>query len=142
MVLPEACGGGLGVLDFQDALWGPASYDLASLLRDAYVDWPEAVQLDAAIRYWEAARKAGLPVPERFDALWRDMEWMAVQRGLKVLGIFARLNHRDGKPRYLQDLPRVLTQVRATAGRYDALAPLARCLDRLHDRAVQTAYTF
>lgn len=131
-----------GVLDFQDAVHGPITYDLVSLLRDAYVEWPETRQIDWAARYWEAARAARLPVSERFDAFWRDLEWMGLQRSLKVLGIFARLCYRDGKDRYLGDLPLVLRHTQRVAERYDAFAPLARLLDRVHQRTPVTGFTF
>jgi aminoglycoside/choline kinase family phosphotransferase len=123
-----------GVLDFQDAVLGPVTYDLVSLLRDAYVSWPEERQLDWAVRWWEAARAAGIPVATDFADLWRDFEWMGLQRHLKVLGIFARLYHRDGKDRYLADMPRVLAQVREVAGRYRAFHGLARLVDRIEDQ--------
>jgi aminoglycoside/choline kinase family phosphotransferase len=131
-----------GVLDFQDAVAGPITYDLVSLLRDAYVEWPEEQQIDWAARYWESARAAGLRVPERFDVFWRDLEWMSLQRSLKVLGIFARLCHRDGKPRYLSDLPVVLRHAQRVVERYDAFAALARLFDRVHGRAPVTGFTF
>jgi hypothetical protein len=131
-----------GVLDFQDAVRGPITYDLVSLLRDAYVDWPEARQIDWAVRYWEQARAVGLPVDPDFGAFWQAFEWMGLQRHLKVLGIFARLSYRDGKDRYLADLPRVRAYARATAARYDALAPLARLLDRLADAPPRSGWTF
>jgi aminoglycoside/choline kinase family phosphotransferase len=120
-----------GVLDFQDAVAGPITYDLASLLRDAFITWDEERELDWAIRYWERARRAGLPVRADFGAFWRDLEWMALQRHLKVLGIFARINYRDGKPHYLADAPRFVRYVRATALRYDELVPLLRLFDEL-----------
>lgn len=131
-----------GILDFQDALHGPITYDLVSLLRDAYVEWPEARVLDWAIRYWERARAARLPVRADFAEFYRDFEWMGVQRQLKVLGIFARLWHRDGKDRYLSDLPLVSRYLRRTATRYRELAPLARLLDRVEDRAAGAGFTF
>ena len=131
-----------GVLDFQDAVVGPVTYDLVSLLRDAYVEWPETQQLDWAARYWELARAAGLPVPARFDAFWRDLEWMGLQRTLKVLGIFARLCYRDGKAGYLADIPLVLRHTQRVVERYGAFAGLARLLDRVHGRAAQTGLTF
>jgi aminoglycoside/choline kinase family phosphotransferase len=131
-----------GVLDFQDAVLGPITYDVVSLLRDAYVAWPEAQQIDWAARYWEQARSAQLPVPARFDDFWRDLEWMGLQRSLKVLGIFARLCYRDGKSRYLGDLPVVLTHAQRTIERYDAFAPLARLFDRVHERPRRDGYTF
>ncbi|MFZ4757073.1 MAG: aminoglycoside phosphotransferase family protein [Burkholderiaceae bacterium] len=131
-----------GILDFQDAVHGPITYDLVSLLRDAYVTWEEDRVLDWAIRYRERARAAGLPVPEQFGDFYRDFEWMGLQRHLKVLGIFARLHHRDGKDRYLADLPRVLQYVRETARRYSALGPLARLVDRVEGAAPTAGYTF
>jgi len=120
-----------GVLDFQDAVIGPISYDIVCLMRDAFVSWEEARVLDWTVRYWEQARKASLPVPADFADFWRDFEWMGLQRHLKVLGIFARLTHRDGKPQYVADTPRFVGYARAVARRYAALAPLARLLDEL-----------
>lgn len=131
-----------GVLDFQDAVYGPITYDLVSLYRDAYIAWEEAQELDFVIRYWEAARAASLPVRADFDAFYRDYEWMGAQRQLKVLGIFARLYHRDGKDGYLKDMPRVMAYLRRTAGRYAELRPLARLLDRLENRPHETGLTF
>ena len=131
-----------GVLDFQDAVHGPITYDLVSLLRDAYVDWPEEVEIDRAARYWGAARDAGLPVHSDFAEFYRDFEWMGLQRHLKVLGIFARLRHRDGKDRYLADMPRVLGYVRRVAGRYREFAALARLIDRVEARTAADGYTF
>ena len=131
-----------GVLDFQDAVYGPITYDLASLYRDAYINWPEAQELDFVIRYWEMARKARLPVHADFDAFYRDYEWMGAQRQLKVLGIFARLFHRDGKDGYLKDMPRVMAYLRRTCERYTDLKPLARLLDQLENRTENVAYSF
>jgi aminoglycoside/choline kinase family phosphotransferase len=131
-----------GVLDFQDAVHGPITYDLVSLLRDAYVAWDEERQLDWAVRYWERARAAKLPVDADFAAFWRDFEWMGVQRQLKVLGIFARLCHRDGKAGYLDDMPRVMAYLRAACKRYAAFDPLSRFLDALEGRAATTGVTF
>ena len=125
-----------GVLDFQDAVHGPITYDLVSLLRDAYIAWDEERQLDWTARYWERARRAGLPLAPDFAAFWRDFEWMGVQRQLKVLGIFARLAQRDGKTGYLADMPRVMAYLRSACERYAALAPLARLLDDLEGRRV------
>ena len=130
------------IIDFQDAVFGPITYDLVSLYRDAYIDWPEAQELDFVIRYWDMARTAGLPVHADFDTFYRDYEWMGAQRQLKVLGIFARLCHRDGKDGYLQDMPRVMTYLRRTCERYHELKPLARLLDRLENKSAQTGYTF
>lgn len=131
-----------GIIDFQDAVYGPMTYDLVSLFKDAYIGWDEERILDWLVRHWERARAAGLPVRDDFAAFHRDFEWMGVQRHLKVLGIFARLYHRDGKDGYLKDMPRVAGYLRATCGRYDALAPIVRLLDRLEDRAVQAGYSF
>jgi hypothetical protein len=120
-----------GVLDFQDAVEGPISYDMVCLLRDAFVSWDEERVLDWTVRYWEKARKAALPVEGDFGEFWRAFEWMGLQRHLKVLGIFARLAYRDGKPQYLGDAPRFLGYARAVSRRYAPLAPLARLLERL-----------
>ena len=131
-----------GILDFQDAVEGPITYDLVSMLRDAYVEWEEERQIDWAVRYWQRARKAGLPVDEDFSAFWRDFEWMGVQRQLKVLGIFARLCHRDGKAAYLDAMPRVMAYLRAACERYRALGPLLALIDELERRTPVTGYTF
>ena len=120
-----------GILDFQDAVRGPISYDVASLLRDAFISWEEAQEIDWAVRYWEAARKAALPVPADFGDFWRQLEWMGLQRHLKVLGIFCRLKHRDGKPKYSEDLPRFFAYAHRVATRYNGLGPLARLLEPL-----------
>ena len=119
-----------GILDFQDAVMGPITYDLVSLLRDAYVEWTEETQIDWTIGYWENARRAGLPVAADFADFWRDLEWMGLQRHLKVLGIFARLHHRDGKDNYLKDLPLVMRYAISVARRYQGLGPLAKLLER------------
>jgi aminoglycoside/choline kinase family phosphotransferase len=131
-----------GIIDFQDAVYGPITYDLASLFKDAYIHWEEAEVLDWLIRYWEKARKAGLPVAQDFSEFYRDYEWMGVQRHLKVLGIFARLYHRDGKDGYLKDLPLVMAYLRAACARYIDLKPLLNLLDVLEPRAIQQGYTF
>jgi aminoglycoside/choline kinase family phosphotransferase len=120
-----------GILDFQDAVAGPITYDLASLLRDAFISWNEEEELDWAVRYWDAARRAGLPVGSDFGEFWRSLEWMGLQRHLKVLGIFSRLRHRDGKPAYSEDLPRFFAYAHKTATRYAPLRPLARLLEPL-----------
>lgn len=120
-----------GVLDFQDAVMGPIAYDVASLFRDAFISWDEERVLDWTVRYWDKSRRAGLPVRADFGDFWRDVEWMGLQRHLKVLGIFARINYRDGKPHYLADTPRFVGYVRAVTRRYDELAPLARLFDEL-----------
>ena len=118
-----------GVLDFQDAVYGPITYDASSLWRDAYIAWPEERVIDWVIKFWEQGRKAGLPMTEDFGQFYRDFEWMGLQRHLKVLGIFARLFHRDGKNGYLKDIPLVLEYAIATANRYIELKPLARILE-------------
>ncbi|HZF20779.1 MAG TPA: phosphotransferase, partial [Burkholderiales bacterium] len=115
-----------GILDFQDAVYGPITYDLVSLLRDAYISWKEEQVIDWAVRYWEKARAAKLPVPADFADFYRDFEWMGAQRQLKVLGIFARLSLRDGKHSYLKDQPLVMSYLRRTCERYRELAPLSR----------------
>ena len=131
-----------GILDFQDAVTGPITYDLVSLLRDAYIEWDEERQIDWAVRYWERARTAGLAVAGDFGEFWRDFEWMGVQRQLKVLGIFARLYHRDGKAAYLDDMPRVLGYLRGACKRYRALGPLGALIDAIEDRNPVVIRTF
>ncbi|MFD4840438.1 aminoglycoside phosphotransferase family protein [Achromobacter sp. NPDC058515] len=131
-----------GIIDFQDALAGPITYDLASLVTDARTTWEEPQQLDWAIRYWEMARAAGLPVEADFADFHRAYEWMGLQRNLRILGVFARLNHRDGKAHYLAHMPRVNGYVRQVAQRYGVFTPLLRLLDRLDDRQVSVGYTF
>jgi hypothetical protein len=120
-----------GVLDFQDAVRGPITYDVVSLVRDAFVSWEEERVLDWVVRYWDTARSRGLPVDADFGEFWRALEWMGLQRHLKVLGIFARINYRDGKSKYLQDTPRFIGYARSVSRRYRELAPLARLLDEL-----------
>ncbi len=132
-----------GVLDFQDAVYGPVTYDLASLFKDAYIFWDEEIMLDWVIRYWEKARRAGLPVNADFGAFYRDFEWMGVQRHLKVLGIFARLYHRDGKTGYLKNMPLVMAYLRSACARYRELEPLLQLLDTLQGQAPESVgYTF
>lgn len=131
-----------GVLDFQDAVLGPITYDIACLTQDAFVSWEAERVLDWTIRWWEQAKRARLPVAGDFGELWRDFEWMGLQRHLKVLGIFARIRHRDGKPGYVEDTPRFLAYVRPVVHRYPELAPLARLLDRLEGCVPVAGYTF
>ena len=131
-----------GIIDFQDAVYGPLTYDLASLFKDAYVKWDEAEIMDWLIRYWEKARKAGLPVRADFGEFYRDYEMMGVQRHIKVLGIFARLCHRDGKDGYLKDMPLVMGYLRAACVRYIDLKPLLNILDELEQNKPVTGYTF
>ena len=123
-----------GILDFQDAVYGPITYDLVSLFRDAYIAWEEERVLDWVIRYWEKARKAGLPVTSDFAGFYRDFEWMGAQRQLKVVGIFSRLHHRDGKARYLDDIPLVLAYLKRTCARYAELSPVLRLVDKIEVR--------
>ena len=131
-----------GILDFQDAVYGPVTYDLVSLLRDAYIAWEEERVIDWTVRYWEKARSARLPVAAEFADFYRDFEWMGAQRQLKVLGIFARLSLRDGKDGYLKDQPRVMGYLRRTCERYRGLSPLARLLDELDATERRVGYTF
>ncbi len=121
-----------GVIDFQDALEGPVTYDVASLLRDAFISWPESQVREWALYYWEQARRAGIAVPAQAADFLRDLDWMGTQRHLKVLGIFARLKYRDGKPRYLEQAPRFLAYLDAAIARQPALAPLGELLASLH----------
>ena len=136
----------LGVLDFQDAVWGPVTYDIACLTRDAFLSWEEDFVLDITIRYWERARKAGLldfdGWSQDFGAFYRAVDWMALQRHLKVAGIFARLTLRDGKPQYLADAPRFIGYIRATASRYRELAPLLRFIDEVEQIQQVTGYAY
>ena len=130
-----------GVLDFQDAVYGPITYDVASLFKDAFVSWDEHRVLDWTIRYWERARSARLPVNNDFSEFYRDFEWMGLQRHLKVLGIFARICYRDGKPAYVEDTPRFLRYVRAVCERYASLSPLLRLLDQIAERKAAVGNT-
>jgi hypothetical protein len=130
-----------GIIDFQDAVYGPISYDMVSLLKDAYIEWDEELVLDWLVRYWELARKTGLPVAADFGEFFRDYEWMGVQRHIKVLGIFARLFHRDGKDSYLKNLPLVARYLRKTCERYSELSPLRKLLDRLEDKITVLGFT-
>ena len=132
----------VGVLDFQDAVYGPITYDIASLMRDAFLSWEEDFVLDVTVRYWEKARQAGRPVGDDFGEFYRAVEWMGLQRHLKVLGIFARLTLRDGKPRYLADTPRFMKYARATCARYRQLGPLMVLLDEIEGNETRVGYTF
>ena len=138
LMAPVEAGAPLGVLDFQDAVYGPITYDIASLLRDAFISWEEEFVIDVTVRYWEKARKAGLLGANSasgwgadFGEFYRAVEWMGLQRHLKVAGIFARLTLRDGKPKYLADAPRFMAYIRATANRYRQLGPLLQMLDQI-----------
>ena len=136
----------LGVLDFQDAVYGPITYDIASLMRDAFLTWAEDFVLEVTIRYWEKARKAGLMDFEDwhadFGAFYRAVEWMGLQRHLKVAGIFARLTLRDGKPKYLADAPRFIHYIRHAAGRYRELGPFLRYIDKVEGLEAASGYAF
>ncbi len=133
-----------GIIDFQDAVVGPITYDLVSLFKDAYIRWDEERILDWMIRYWEKARKAGLPVPTDFAEFYRDFEWMGVQRHIKILGVFTRLYYRDGKENYLNDLPLVMEYLRKTCKRYRELHLLLNLLDELNpaESDQKIGYTF
>ncbi|MEN9418916.1 MAG: hypothetical protein RI988_2536, partial [Pseudomonadota bacterium] len=133
---------GLGILDFQDAAAGPIAYDVVSMLRDAFVSWEEEQEIDWAIRYWEAARRAGLPVPADFGDFWRAIEWSGLQRHLRILGVFCRLKHRDGKPGYAEDLPRFFGYCTKVAMRYREFAPLLRLLEPMSGQHLQAGYSF
>ena len=139
----------LGVLDFQDAVYGPISYDIASLMRDAFLSWEEPFVLDITIRYWQKAVKVGLLGANSptgwgadFGEFYRAVEWMGLQRHLKILGIFARLTLRDGKPKYLADTPRFIAYVRATADRYRELGPFLKLLDEIEGIETPMGYSF
>ncbi|MBS0509245.1 MAG: phosphotransferase [Proteobacteria bacterium] len=141
--------GGLGVLDFQDAVFGPVTYDIASLMRDAFISWEEDFVIDITVRYWEKARKAGILGANSasgwgadFGEFYRAVDWMALQRHLKVAGIFARLTLRDGKPKYLADAPRFIAYIRQTASRYRELSPLLRLVDELEGTQAAMGYAF
>lgn len=142
MIPRDAAEPRLGVLDFQDAVYGPVTYDIACLMRDAFLSWDEEFVLDITVRYWEKALKAGLPVDADFGDFYRAVEWMGLQRHLKVAGIFARLTLRDGKPKYLADAPRFIAYIRATANRYRELAPLARLVDEVEGSDAVSGFAF
>jgi aminoglycoside/choline kinase family phosphotransferase len=132
----------LGVLDFQDAVYGPITYDIASLMRDAFLTWEEDFCLDVTIRYWQKARKAGLPVGDDFGEFYRAVEWMGLQRHLKIAGIFARLTLRDGKPKYLADTPRFIHYIRSTCNRYMQLKPLLRLVEKVEGIEAPNVFAF
>lgn len=149
LMVPVQEGGPLGVLDFQDAVYGPITYDIASLLRDAFISWEEEFVIDITVRYWEKARKAGLLGAnsasgwgDDFGEFYRSVEWMGLQRHFKVAGIFARLTLRDGKPRYLADAPRFMAYIRATTHRYRQLGPLLKMLDEIEGTEAPMGYAF
>ena len=149
LMAPVKQGAPLGVLDFQDAVYGPITYDIASLLRDAFISWEEDFILDITVRYWEKARKAGLLGANSasgwggdFGEFYRSVEWMGLQRHLKVAGIFARLTLRDGKPKYLADAPRFLHYIRTTTDRYRELGPLCKLIDQIEGTEQAMGYAF
>lgn len=133
LMVPEA--GPPAVLDFQDALYGPASYDATSLFADAFFSWPEARRDAWMHNYWQRARQAGIALPDDYRQFQRQYRLMGVQRHLKVLGIFARIRYRDGKPHYLEDAPRFLAYLQAACAAEPDLAPLQRLLARLEQPA-------
>ncbi len=132
----------LGILDFQDAVYGPITYDIASLMRDAFLTWDEPFVLEVTIRYWEKARKAGLPVGDDFGEFYKGVEWMGLQRHLKVAGIFARLTLRDGKPKYLADTPRFIHYILSTTNRYIELKPFMRLVEKLENIQSVTGFAY
>ena len=142
LMAPPTPGGPLGVLDFQDAVYGPITYDIASLMRDAFLSWEEDFCLDVTIRYWDKARQVGLPVGTDFGEFYRGVEWMGLQRHLKVAGIFARLTLRDGKPQYLADTPRFIHYIRSTCERYRELKPLLRLVEKAEGIEAVGGYAF
>ena len=146
LMMPTGSDAALGVLDFQDAVYGPVTYDVASLMRDAFLTWEEDFVLDVTIRYWEKARKAGLldfeDWHQDFGVFYSAVEWMGLQRHLKVAGIFARLTLRDGKEKYLADAPRFIAYIRSTAARYIELRPLLRLIEEVEGKDGVTGFAF
>ena len=149
LMVSQQSGGPLGVLDFQDAVYGPITYDIASLARDAFISWDEEFVLDITVRYWEKARKAGLLGADSatgwgsdFGEFYRSVEWMGLQRHLKVAGVFARITLRDGKPKYLADAPRFLHYIRTTTDRYRELGPLRKLIDQIEGTEEAMGYAF
>ncbi|MDI9857011.1 phosphotransferase [Comamonas sp. 17RB] len=149
LMLPSDPTQPLAVLDFQDAVYGPVTYDIASLLRDAFLTWEEDFVIDITVRYWEKARRSGLIGAKSasgwgddFGEFYRAVEWMGLQRHLKVAGIFARLTLRDGKPKYLADTPRFIHYIRTTCSRYRELAPLLRLVDQIEGIQAQVGYAY
>lgn len=117
-----------GILDFQDAVLGPVTYDVTSLFKDAFLSWPEERIAAWLTRYWELASAAGIPLPSTFDDFQRASDLMGAQRHLKVIGIFARICHRDGKPKYLGDVPRFFRYLHTVIARRPELAALGELL--------------
>ncbi len=127
---------GVGVLDFQDAVYGPISYDPICLFKDAFISWPEEKVEQWLCQYWQQARNVSLPVPESFAEFQRDCDYMGLQRHLKVIGIFARICHRDGKPKYLDDVPRFFNYITVVAARRPELTALQDLLSWLDKQGV------
>lgn len=133
--------GEIGVLDFQDAVWGPITYDLLSLLRDCYIDWPPE-QVEAWVQYYrEQSLARGLHTCKNEVQFLRWFDWVGLQRNLKCIGIFARLNVRDQKPGYLKDIPRVIRYALAICDRYPEFAELKRLLESTDTRLAETKKT-
>ena len=120
-----------GVLDFQDAVWGPVTYDVTSLFKDAFLSWPQARVETWLQRYYQLAGEAGIALPSSFAEFQRASDLMGVQRHLKVIGIFARICHRDGKPKYLGDVPRFFAYIDEVLSRRPELAELGQLLAQL-----------
>ncbi|MCO8164630.1 phosphotransferase [Pseudomonas sp. 21LCFQ010] len=120
-----------GVLDFQDAVYGPVTYDVTCLFKDAFLSWPEQRVAGWLQQYWDKAREAGIAVQSEFAEFQRASDLMGVQRHLKVIGIFARICHRDGKPRYLSDVARFFSYIEAVLARRPELSELGQLLAEL-----------
>jgi len=120
-----------GVLDFQDAVYGPVTYDITCLFTDAFLRWPQARVQGWLKAYWQRAQAKGVPVQADFEDFLRARDLMGVQRHLKVIGIFARICHRDGKPRYLADVPRFFAYIDEVIARRPELAELDTLIESL-----------
>ena len=125
-----------GVLDFQDAVYGPVTYDITCLFKDAFLSWPEERVRGWLESYWQQASALDIPVQADFEDFLRASDLMGVQRHLKVIGIFARICHRDGKPRYLADVPRFFAYIEAVIARRPELADLQALLASLRGGAI------
>lgn len=124
-----------GVLDFQDAVYGPVTYDITCLFKDAFLSWPQARVQGWLKDYWQCAQAKGIPVQADFEDFHRASDLMGVQRHLKVIGIFARICHRDGKPRYLADVPRFFAYIDEVIARRPELAELDELIESLQAAA-------
>jgi hypothetical protein len=120
-----------GVLDFQDAVYGPVTYDITCLFKDAFLSWPQERVTNWLRIYWEKAGALGIAVQDDFDEFRRASDLMGVQRHLKVIGIFARICHRDGKPRYVCDVPRFFSYIEEVLSRRPELIELGNLLTSL-----------